>query len=274
MPDEGGDAAATIVTGAANGIGRATAERLGRTGARVVMLDRDADRLQAAAAEIDSAGGDVEPIAVDMADDTRLTRVADDICARVGQIAGLVNCAGIGVEKSFFDLTAADWDRVLDVNLRATFLLSRRVATQMAQQRRGSIVHIASIDARGTGGQAAPYSTSKAALHGLSRSMAVELGPYGVRVNCVSPGFVDTSFDRWSDEALTYLRQNFTRAPLRRIMQPDEIAAAVCFLLSDDASGITGTDLVVDGGLTADWFSVETVPGYQAQQPLAVSSEG
>lgn len=261
-----------IVTGAASGIGYAVAERLARDAVTVVMLDRDGAQLEQKCLSLRKLGRSAEFRQVDLGDDDAVSRVLDDVFESFGRIQYLVNCAGVGIEKPFVDLTAADWDRVMGVNLRATFLVSRLVSSHMAANRTGSIVHIASIDALGTGGQAAPYSASKSGLLGLNRSMATELGRYGVRVNCVSPGFVDTPFDDWSAEAAQYLRSDFRRTPLRRIVQPHEVAASVAFLLSEEASAITGTNLVVDGGLTADWYSVETVPGYSAVTAQALAS--
>lgn len=261
-----------IITGAASGIGYSVAERLARDAVTVVMLDRDGQAVEQKCEQLRRRGYEADFRQVDLSDDNALARVIEDVFTTVGRVRYLVNCAGVGIEKPFVDLTADDWDRVMGVNLRATFLVSRLVATHMAANRTGSIVHIASIDALGTGGQAAPYSASKSGLLGLNRSMATELGPYGVRVNCVSPGFVDTPFDDWKPEAAEYLRSAFRRTPLRRIVQPGEVAATVSFLLSEEASAITGTNLVVDGGLTADWYSVETVPGYSATAPEAVTA--
>lgn len=254
-----------IVTGAASGVGWAVTELLAERDWRICLIDRDAEQLSVRVSALLAAGVSAYAYPLDITDDEAVETTIREIRTKTGPIDGLVNCAGVGIEKPFIDLTPADWDRVMSVNLRATFVISRAVAFEMARDASGSIVNIASIDARGTGGQAAPYSASKAGLLGLTRSMAVELGPRGVRVNSVSPGFVDTPFDKWSTEALAHLREDFRRTPIRRILSPREIAESVSFLLSPAASGVTGADLVVDGGLTADWYSVETVPGYVAR---------
>ena len=130
----------------------------------------------------------------------------------------------------------------------------------------GSIIHIASIDASGGDGPYASYNASKAGLLGLNRTMALELGPLGIRVNCVSPGFTHTEMTEVGvpPGMMDYLVNRFERVPLRRLVQPEEIAAACAFLASDDASAITGIDLTVDCGLTSNWYILETVPGGDA----------
>jgi NAD(P)-dependent dehydrogenase (short-subunit alcohol dehydrogenase family) len=133
----------------------------------------------------------------------------------------------------------------------------------MAKAGRGAIVHIASIDASGGDGPYASYNASKAALLGLNRTMALELGPLGIRVNCVSPGFTHTDMTEEAvpPELMDYLLHRFERVPLRRLVRPDEIAAACAYLASDEASAVTGIDLTVDCGLTANWYILETLEG-------------
>ena len=181
---------------------------------------------------------------------------------RWSRIDVLVNNAGIAEEVPFLEIDEASWDRVLGTNLRGAFLMAQRVAREQATTGGGSIVHIASIDASGGDGPYASYNASKAALLGLNRTMAMELGPLGIRVNCVSPGFTHTEMTESAvpAELMDYLVNRFDRVPLRRLVQPEEIAAACAFLASDDASAITGIDLTVDCGLTANWYILETIP--------------
>ncbi len=173
----------------------------------------------------------------------------------------LVNNAGIGYETPFLELPPEQWDEVLGTNLRAPFVLSQLVAREMAKTGGGAIVHIASIDASGGDGPYASYNASKAGLLGLNRTMALELGPLGIRVNCVSPGFTHTDMTEEAvpAELMEYLLNRFDRVPMRRLVKPEEIAAACAYLASDDASAITGVDLTVDCGLTANWYILETL---------------
>jgi NAD(P)-dependent dehydrogenase (short-subunit alcohol dehydrogenase family) len=174
----------------------------------------------------------------------------------------LVNNAGIAEEKAFLEIEDDGWDRVLATNLRGAFLMAQRVARLQAKAGGGAIVHIASIDASGGDGPYASYNASKAGLLGLSRTMALELGPAGVRVNCISPGFTHTEMTEVGvpPGMMDYLVNRFDRVPLRRLVRPEEIASACAFLASDDASGITGIDLTVDCGLTANWYILESIP--------------
>ena len=174
----------------------------------------------------------------------------------------LVNNAGIAEEKPFLEIEDESWDA--DPRHEPP----RRVPDGPARRPPagsgggGSIVHIASIDASGGDGPYASYNASKAGLLGLNRTMALELGPHGVRVNCVSPGFTHTEMTEVGvpPGMMEYLVNRFDRVPLRRLVRPEEIAAACAFLASDDASGITGIDLTVDCGLTANWYILESIP--------------
>jgi NAD(P)-dependent dehydrogenase (short-subunit alcohol dehydrogenase family) len=181
---------------------------------------------------------------------------------RWDRIDVLVNNAGVAEEKPFLEIEDAGWDRVLDTNLRGAYLMAQRVARVQAARGGGSIIHIASIDASGGDGPYASYNASKAGLLGLNRTMALELGPLGIRVNCVSPGFTHTEMTEVGvpPGTMDYLAHRFDRVPLRRLVRPDEIAAACAFLASEDASAITGIDLTVDCGLTANWYILESIP--------------
>ena len=175
----------------------------------------------------------------------------------------LVNNAGIDDDTPFLEIDRARWRAVIDTNLTGVFLLSQAVARQMATTGGGVILHTASIDASGGDGPYAAYNASKAGLLGLSRTLALELAAHGIRSNCVSPGFTHTVMTEKAvgPELMEYLNGSFARVPMKRLVRTDEIAQAFLFLASDQASAITGIDLRVDGGLTANWYILETLPG-------------
>ena len=182
---------------------------------------------------------------------------------RWGGVDVLINNAGIDDDTPFLDIDRARWRAVIDTNLTGAFLMAQAVARQMARAGGGVILHTASIDASGADGPFAAYNASKAGLLGLSRTMAVELARYGIRSNCVSPGFTHTVMTEKAvgPELMTYLNGSFDRVPIRRLVRTDEVAQAFLFLASDHASAITGTELRVDGGLTANLYILETLPG-------------
>jgi len=251
-----------IVTGAGQGIGRAIAERFAAEGAAVMLIGRRREPLDELESAIREAGGNawVHPADVSRADEVDAAVAAAD--ERWEKIDVLVNNAGIAEETPFLEIEDDGWDRVLATNLRGAFLMGQRVARLQAKAGGGAIVHIASIDASGGDGPYASYNASKAGLLGLNRTMALELGPSGVRVNCVSPGFTHTEMTEVGvpPGMMDYLANRFDRVPLRRLVRPEEIASACAFLASDDASGITGIDLTVDCGLTANWYILESIP--------------
>jgi NAD(P)-dependent dehydrogenase (short-subunit alcohol dehydrogenase family) len=256
------DQRAVIVTGAGRGIGRAIALRFGEEGADVLCLGRTREPLEETAALIAEAGGSAW---VHPADVTRAADVDGFVAAaleRSGRIDVLVNNAGIDDETPFLEMQEATWRAVLDTNLTGVFLCSQRVARAMAEAGGGVLVHVASIDASGGDGPFASYNASKAGLLGLNRTIALELASHGIRSNCVSPGFTHTLMTEKAvgPNLMEYLNGQFARVPMRRLVRPDEIAAACAFLASDDASAITGTDLTVDCGLTSNWFILETLP--------------
>lgn len=251
-----------VVTGAGQGIGRAIAERFAAEGADVMLVSRRRDPLEEVAGGIGAAGGSAWVHPADVSSAADVDEAVAAAAARWGRIDVLVNNAGIAEETPFLEIEDEGWDRVLGTNLRGAFLMAQRVARLQAAAGSGSIVHIASIDASGGDGPYASYNASKAGLLGLSRTMALELGPRGVRVNCVSPGFTHTEMTEVGvpPGMMEYLVDRFDRVPLRRLVRPEEIAAACAFLASDDASGITGIDLTVDCGLTANWYILESIP--------------
>ena len=250
-----------IVTGGSQGIGKAVAERFAEEGAAVLVTGRRPDVLGAVVAGIEAAGGTAWAFEADVSDPAAVRATVDAARDRWGRIDVLVNNAGIGEEVPFLDIDLDSWDRVLDTNLRGAFLMAQAVAREQVKTGGGSIVHIASIDGSGGDGPYASYNASKAGLLGLNRTMALELAEHGIRVNCVSPGFTHTEMTEAAvpPALMEYLTTRFARVPMRRLVTTAEIAAAVAFLASDDASAITGVDLTVDCGLTANWYILETL---------------
>ena len=248
-----------LVTGAGRGIGRAIALRFAAEGADVLCVGRTREPLEETAALCESAWvttGDVS-LSADV------DRVVEAALERWKRIDVLVNNAGIDDETAFLDMQEESWDAVIATNLKGVFLMSQRVARAMRDAGGGVILHNISIDASGGDGTFASYNASKAALLGLNRTMALELAEHGIRVNGVSPGFTHTDMTERAvgPKLMEYLNGSFARVPMKRLVKPEEIAAAFAFLASDDASAITGQNLTVDCGLTANWFILETLPG-------------
>jgi NAD(P)-dependent dehydrogenase (short-subunit alcohol dehydrogenase family) len=253
---------AVVVTGAGRGIGRAIAERFASEGADVLCVGRTREPLEETAALIAGAGGSAWVETADVTSAADVDRFVAAALERSGRIDVLVNNAGIDDETPFLEMQEETWRSVVDTNLTGVFLCSQRVARAMAGAGGGVLVHVASIDASGGDGPFASYNASKAGLLGLNRTIALELASQGIRSNCVSPGFTHTLMTEKAvgPKLMEYLNGQFARVPMGRLVRPDEIAAACAFLASDDASAITGTDLTVDCGLTANWFILETLP--------------
>jgi NAD(P)-dependent dehydrogenase (short-subunit alcohol dehydrogenase family) len=251
-----------IITGASKGLGRATAERLASEGASVLITARNQGPLDEAVEQLASTHG-VEAVGVggDAAHDQVLEEIVSTAIDRWGKIDVLINNAGIYDETEFLEIERKNWRYILDVDLNAPFLLAQLCAHRMVEAGSGAIVNIASIDGHAADGPYASYGAAKAGLMALTQYIAVELAPKGVRCNSVSPGWVDTPMVRSvaPPEMLERMRNGFRRVPIGRLLYDEEIAAACAFLASDEASGVTGTDLVVDGGTLADVHLVPTV---------------
>ncbi|WP_053387684.1 SDR family NAD(P)-dependent oxidoreductase [Leucobacter japonicus] len=252
-----------IVTGAGQGIGQSIACRLAAEGAEVMIVGRTVETIEGTVRMIQDQGGSAWAFAADIASDQDITRIVEAAIARNDRIDILVNNAAVFEEPPFLELEAETARRTFNINVIGTLMLSQAVARGMTKHGAGSIVHISSLDALGADGPVTAYTASKAAVVSMARTMATELSPLGVRVNCVAPGFVNTDMVHKTStpEVLDHMLNHFDRVPLRRLIEAEEIAATVAFLASDDASGITGTNLVVDGGATANLYIYETLPG-------------
>jgi len=237
-----------LVSGGTSGIGAATARRFMGEGSRVVVGGHDEADLKRTLSELDDIAGWV----VDVSGEDEVERFVERAAEHLGGIDVLINNAGIARKAPFLDTSAEEWDRTIDVNLRGMFLVARAVGRRMAADgTRGVIVNMASTNALGGEADFAAYNASKGGVLQLTRTMAVELGPAGIRVNCVCPGFIDTPLNRALADEEGFRTYERDRIPLGRRGQPEEVAAVYAFLASDDASYIHGAAVVVDGGQTA-----------------------
>jgi 3-oxoacyl-[acyl-carrier protein] reductase len=238
------------ITGAASGIGRDTALAFAREGAAVAVLDVRPERSQQTVDLIRQEGGTAEAFTVDVRDAAQVAAAVDATLAAFGKIDVLMNDAGTTRPGDVIDVTFEDWDMVIDVNLRGTFLVSRAVLPGMVERGSGAVINIGSVSGMGGDARAAAYNAAKGAVINLTRSMAVDFGPRGIRVNCICPGAIGTPVIM---RLMTEERQQKLGAatPMGRIGKPGEIASLTLFLASDDAAYINGAIIPADGGLTA-----------------------
>ena len=240
-----------IVTGAGSGLGRAIATRFAADGASVAVCDRDGDTAAETAAQIHATGGVAIAIDMDVADRASIEAGVAEVRERLGAATILVNNAGISPFKKFLEITRDDFDRTIAVNLRGTFDCCQVVIPDMVAARWGRIVNISSSAGQTGTALQAHYTASKAGVIGLTRALAKEFGPKGITVNTVPPGFIETpGLHTALDDGFlgSGIEQHLPAVPVRRVGQPDDIAAACAFLVRDDAGYITGQVLGVNGG--------------------------
>ncbi|MBS0546929.1 MAG: SDR family oxidoreductase [Proteobacteria bacterium] len=251
-----------LVTGAARGIGLAAATRFLQDGWRVAMLDILGDTVRAAAARL---GESALAFEADVSDPASVQKAVQDVHRRLGRIDALVNNAGVAVFKPLLDVTFEDWQRVLSVNLSGPFLMTQAVAPIMRDQGKGAIVNITSISGLRASTLRVAYGTSKAGLAHLTKQQAAELAQYGIRVNAVAPGPVDTAMAK--EVHTKEIRADYhDHIPLNRYGLESELANAIFFLCSDQAAYVTGQVLAVDGGFDAVGVGLPTLRGERRNQ--------
>lgn len=251
-----------VVTGGGTGIGRGAAIRFASEGAEVIVCGRRLEPLERVVQEIVNADGKAWAKTCDVENVDDIQAVVDAVVARSGHIDILINNAGVLGEGAFLEITPDDYDHILGTNLRGAYFMAQRAAKAMiANGNGGSIINITSIDATAADGPYSTYCASKAGLVNLTRCMAFELAPHGIRVNSVAPGFTMTEMtsNAVSAEELNYLQNRFDRVPMRRLGSVEECAAVMAFLASDEAPYLTGDNITIDGGLTSNLFVFESI---------------
>lgn len=246
------DTKVAVVTGAARGIGAATAVRLAGEGFAVAVCDLDEAACAGTVAEIGKAGGKALAVGVDVADSDRVSAAVARVAAELGPPVVLVNNAGVLRDNLLFKMSDDDWDTVMSVHLRGSFLMSRAAQEHMTKAGWGRIVNLSSVSALGNRGQV-NYSAAKAGLQGFTKTLAIELGRFGVTANAIAPGFIATEMTAATAARVGVDFEDFKAAaakeiPVRRVGVPEDIAGTVAFLVSDDASFVSGQVIYVAGG--------------------------
>ena len=246
------DGKTAIITGASKGLGKAMALALAGAGATVALVSRDEAKLHAVAQQIRDAGGCVEVFSADVSDETQVARVRDAVAGKFGNALHiLINNAGINIRKPITDFTLSEWKSVMDTNLTSVFLLCRAFVPLMKGQGYGRIINLTSMMSHISLPGRTAYSASKTALLGFNRALALELAADKITVNGISPGVCDTEINAPLMQNAELRAEFLAKIPVGRWGQPEEIAKLAVYLCSEDAGYITGTDVVIDGGWTA-----------------------
>jgi 3-oxoacyl-[acyl-carrier protein] reductase len=241
-----------IVTGAARGLGAATAVRLAQDGLAVAVVDLDEDSAKDTVAAVEAAGGRGLAVGANVADPQAVEAAVDRVVGKLGPPTVLVNNAGITRDNMLFKMAEADWDAVIGVHLKGSFLMAKATQQHMVEAGWGRIVNLSSTSALGNRGQA-NYSTAKAGLQGFTKTLAIELGKFGVTVNCVAPGFIASEMTRATAERLgedweDYVGRRAAAIPVARAGEPEDIANAVSFFVDERSGFVSGQVLYVAGG--------------------------
>ncbi len=246
-----------FITGAGRGIGRAVAHKFAAEGAAVVVAERDASSGKAVADELLAIGHRALFIATDITRESEVRQAIDQTVAHFGKLDIVVNNAGITFRYEATTMTEDQWHAAMDVDVKGVWLCCKHAIPHMQAQGGGAIVNISSVHARVTAAKHFPYGAAKAAVLGLTRSLALDYGPHNIRVNAICPGWVRSeAVEEWiqsQPDPLAYEARVLSFQPLRRIGTPEEIANLVAFIASDEASYMTGAELVIDGGLTVQY---------------------
>ena len=247
------DGRVAVITGAARGIGFGTARRFAEEGASVAIIDLDEAAASEAAGRLELVDGARSVgIGCDVADAASVDAAVERVVSELGGIHILVNNAGVTRDNLLFKMSEDDWDMVMAVHLKGAFLMTRAAQKHFVEQKYGKIINLSSVSALGNRGQA-NYSAAKMGVQGFTRTLGIELGPFGVNANAIAPGFIatemtDATARRLKMEPEQLREMNAEHNPVRRVGHPEDIAAAAAFLCSDEASYITGQTLYVDGG--------------------------
>jgi 3-oxoacyl-[acyl-carrier protein] reductase len=241
-----------IVTGSARGIGAATARRLAADGMAVAVLDLDEAACAGTVKEIADAGGRAIAVGTDVSDRDQVETAVARVASELGAPGVLVNNAGVISDNLLFKMTDEDWETVIGVHLRGAFLMTRAVQKHMVEQRWGRVVNLSSSSALGNRGQV-NYSAAKAGLQGFTKTLAIELGPFGITANAVAPGFIATDMTAATAERVgvafdVFAKGAAERIPVRRVGQPDDVAHTISFLASEGAGFVSGQVIYVAGG--------------------------
>jgi len=243
-----------LVTGARRGMGRSHAQALAKQGAKVIITDVDLAECEIAADGLRADGAEVSCYKLDVSNKVDVDKVFDQVIAKYGRLDILINNAGIYEPKPFLELSEAEWERTININLKGQFLCAQRAAKEMAKNKWGRIINIASVASGQVGvgiAGGAHYTASKGGVIGMTETLAIELAPLGINVNIIAPGAIDTPMMQMSEMSKEELGAFTARIPMHRVGRSEEVSAAVVFLASDEASYVTGSTMYVDGGWLA-----------------------
>lgn len=244
-----------LVTGAGRGMGKAHALTLAKQGARVAITDVDWDECQSVASEIKTGGGEAICFKMDVSNAEEVNRVFDEVIKHFGRLDILVNNAGIYDSKPALEITEEEWEQMVHINLKGQFLCAQRAAKEMAKNKWGRIINVASVASGQVGvgiAGGAHYTATKGGIIGMSETLAIEWAPLGINVNVIAPGAIDTPMVQAAQMPKEAMAAMLARVPLKRIGRPEEVSAMVVFLSSEEASYCTGACFYVDGGWLAN----------------------